>query len=34
MLLFLPGSLCADDFYKGKAIRVIVGGSPGGGFDI
>jgi tripartite-type tricarboxylate transporter receptor subunit TctC len=34
MLLLLPGSLCADDFYKGKAIRVIVGGSPGGGFDI
>src|SRR5678815_1272383 len=34
MLLFLPGSLYADDFYKGKAIRVIVGGSPGGGFDI
>ena len=34
MLLFLPVSLCADDFYKGKTIRVIVGGSAGGGFDI
>ena len=34
MLLFLPGALCADDFYKGKTIRVIVGGSAGGGFDI
>jgi tripartite-type tricarboxylate transporter receptor subunit TctC len=34
MLLLLPGSLHADDFYKGKTIRVIVGGSAGGGFDI
>jgi tripartite-type tricarboxylate transporter receptor subunit TctC len=34
MLLLVPGSLCADDFYKGKTIRVIVGGSAGGGFDI
>ncbi|HWH79168.1 MAG TPA: tripartite tricarboxylate transporter substrate-binding protein [Candidatus Binatus sp.] len=24
----------AEDFYKGKIIRVIVGGSAGGGFDI
>jgi tripartite-type tricarboxylate transporter receptor subunit TctC len=24
----------AEDFYRGKVIRVIVGGSPGGGFDI
>ena len=24
----------AEDFYKGKTIRVIVGGSAGGGFDI
>jgi len=24
----------AQDFYKAKTIRVIVGGSPGGGFDI
>jgi tripartite-type tricarboxylate transporter receptor subunit TctC len=34
MLLLVPGSLCADDFYKGKTIRVIVGGSAGGGVDI
>ena len=34
MLLLVPGSLFADDFYKGKTIRVIVGGSAGGGFDI
>jgi tripartite-type tricarboxylate transporter receptor subunit TctC len=26
-------TICADDFYRGKVIRVIVGGSPGGGFD-
>jgi tripartite-type tricarboxylate transporter receptor subunit TctC len=31
----LPSKLlAAEDFYKGKTIRVIVGGSPGGGFDI
>ena len=29
-----PDSSRADDFYKGKTIRVIVGGSAGGGFDI
>ncbi|HXF76991.1 MAG TPA: hypothetical protein VNN13_12910, partial [Methylomirabilota bacterium] len=23
----------ADDFYKGKTVRIIVGGSAGGGFD-
>jgi len=34
VFLLLPGSLFADDFYKGKVIRVIVGGSAGGGFDI
>jgi tripartite-type tricarboxylate transporter receptor subunit TctC len=28
------GESRADDFYKGKTIRVIVGGSAGGGFDI
>jgi tripartite-type tricarboxylate transporter receptor subunit TctC len=28
-----PGLVCADDFYKGKTIRIIVGGSAGGGFD-
>ena len=32
---FLASSpIFADDFYKGKPIRVIVGGSAGGGFDI
>src|SRR5262245_65257566 len=25
--------LLADDFYKGKTVRIIVGGSAGGGFD-
>ena len=29
----LYGLLLADDFYKGKTIRIIVGGSAGGGFD-
>jgi tripartite-type tricarboxylate transporter receptor subunit TctC len=29
----LCGPLFADDFYKGKTIRIIVGGSAGGGFD-
>ena len=24
----------ADDFYKGKTITILVGFSPGGGFDI
>ena len=34
-LCFFPSSLgAAEDFYKGKTIRVIVGGSAGGGFDI
>lgn len=32
--LTLPCFIHAQDFYKGKVIRVIVGGSPGGGFDI
>ena len=31
--LFMPNSICADEFYKGKTVRVIVGGSAGGGFD-
>ncbi|HEX2930527.1 MAG TPA: tripartite tricarboxylate transporter substrate-binding protein [Candidatus Binatia bacterium] len=31
--LVMPGSVFADDFYKGKTVRVIVGGSAGGGFD-
>ena len=33
-VIALTGSSRADDFYKGKTIRVIVGGSAGGGFDI
>jgi tripartite-type tricarboxylate transporter receptor subunit TctC len=32
--LAAAGVSYADDFYKGKTIRVIVGGSAGGGFDI
>ncbi len=39
--LFISAALCcaanssqAEDFYKAKVIRVIVGGSAGGGFDI
>ncbi|MBM4298032.1 MAG: hypothetical protein FJ143_09865 [Deltaproteobacteria bacterium] len=31
---FAPLALAADDFYKGKSIRVIVGGTAGGGFDV
>jgi tripartite-type tricarboxylate transporter receptor subunit TctC len=34
IFLLIPGWARADDFYKGKTIRVIVGGSAGGGFDI
>jgi tripartite-type tricarboxylate transporter receptor subunit TctC len=30
----LTGPLFAQDFYKGKTIRVIVGGTAGGGFDV
>ena len=30
----LSGSAGAEDFYRGKTVRVIVGGSAGGGFDI
>jgi tripartite-type tricarboxylate transporter receptor subunit TctC len=32
--LLAPSLLAAQGFYSGKTIRVIVGGSPGGGFDI
>src|SRR4026209_2278196 len=32
--LVAAAPLRADDFYSGKTVRVIVGGSPGGGFDI
>jgi tripartite-type tricarboxylate transporter receptor subunit TctC len=30
----IPSHLLADDFYKGKTIRAIVGGTAGGGFDV
>ena len=32
--LLAPHGSMAQDFYRGKVIRVIVGGSAGGGFDI
>jgi tripartite-type tricarboxylate transporter receptor subunit TctC len=31
--LILNAPLLADEFYKGKSVRIIVGGSAGGGFD-
>jgi len=34
IIVLISDSSRADDFYKGKTIRVIVGGSAGGGFDI
>ena len=34
IFLLFPSSMRADDFYRGKVVRVIVGGSAGGGFDI
>ena len=33
-VVLLSGSAGAEDFYRGKTVRVIVGGSAGGGFDI
>ena len=30
----MPQMVFADDFYKGKTVRVIVGGTAGGGFDV
>ncbi len=33
-IIISNNSAHAEDFYKGKIIRVIVGGSAGGGFDI
>lgn len=34
MLVFAgSGAQAADDFYKGKTLRMIVGFSPGGGYD-
>ena len=34
-LLVLPGlsAIAADDFYKGKTIKLIVGSAPGAGYD-
>jgi tripartite-type tricarboxylate transporter receptor subunit TctC len=34
VLFSAAGHLLADDFYKGKTIRAIVGGTAGGGFDV
>jgi tripartite-type tricarboxylate transporter receptor subunit TctC len=31
--LIWPGRIGAQEFYKGKSVRIIVGGSAGGGFD-
>jgi tripartite-type tricarboxylate transporter receptor subunit TctC len=31
--LTVPDLVYADDFYRGKTVRIIVGGSAGGGFD-
>ena len=33
LLVPMNRNVFADDFYKGKTIRIIVGGSAGGGFD-
>jgi tripartite-type tricarboxylate transporter receptor subunit TctC len=32
--LMAPTPLCASDYYAGKTIEMIVGGGPGGGYDI
>jgi tripartite-type tricarboxylate transporter receptor subunit TctC len=32
--LLCAGTSVADDYYKGKTIRAIVGGTAGGGFDV
>ena len=29
-----PAQSAADDFYKGKTIRFVVGLAPGGGYDL
>ncbi len=34
LALLTPQDLLAQEFYRGKTVRVIVGGSAGGGFDI
>ena len=33
LLIPLDAKVFADDFYQGKTVRVLVGGSAGGGFD-
>jgi tripartite-type tricarboxylate transporter receptor subunit TctC len=33
-LVTAPAQLSADDFYKGKTIRFVVGLAPGGGYDL
>lgn len=33
LVLFFDAAAAADDFYKGKSIRIVVGFSAGGGFD-
>jgi len=33
-VLFLTSHSSADDFYKGKTIRFVVGLAPGGGYDL
>lgn len=32
--VMMPHMVFADDYYKGKTVRVIVGGTAGGGFDV
>jgi tripartite-type tricarboxylate transporter receptor subunit TctC len=34
LLLPLAAPACADDFYQGKTLTLVVGYSPGGGYDI
>lgn len=34
LVLLLPSGVLAQEFYKGKTVRVIVGGTAGGGFDV
>src|SRR6188474_3313576 len=33
LLLFAASGLAQEPFYKGKTVRIIVGGSAGGGYD-
>ena len=34
LLATAPAQLSADDFYKGKTIRFVVGQAAGGGYDL